>query len=65
MVSPEFKKMLGGREMDSDGFTYDYGKYNNYSCRARDKTRIKRCVRNDKRSVKQQEIKFERKAEDY
>jgi hypothetical protein len=59
MNDPEFKKMMGHREMDSDGFTYVYGaikdgsKVNHTGNRAS----VKRQRRNDKRSVKQKALK--------
>jgi hypothetical protein len=58
MKDPEFKKMMGHRQMDSDGFTYVYGsikdgsKVNHTGNRAS----VKRARRNDKRSVKQKAI---------
>lgn len=62
-MSPEFKKMIGGRAMDSDGFGYEYGRYNDYHCRVRNKNKIRRCLRSDKRKVKHQEWMFEIRAE--
>ncbi len=55
--SPEFKKMMGIRMINSDGFTYGYGKANDYSTTYRHKETTKRCLRNDKRSVKTKENK--------
>lgn len=58
MNDPEFKKMMGHREMNADGFTYVYGaikdgsKVNHTSNRAS----VKRAKRNDKRSVKQKAL---------
>lgn len=53
----EFKKMMGGRMMDSDGFTYNYGKAKGgyESNPATDS--VKRCIRHDKRSVKNRELR--------
>lgn len=59
-MSPEQKQMLGYREQDDDGFTYRYGKHKGgYKKQARHTKSIKLLVRNDKRSVKQKEIKYE------
>ena len=55
--SPEFKQMIGDRIMNSDGFTYGYGKVNEYSTTYRHKETVKRCKRADKRSVKNKEDK--------
>lgn len=47
---PEFKKLMGYRQADSDGFTYPYGKYNfNGSVKSQS---VDSQRRNDKRSVK-------------
>ena len=62
-MNEEFKRMMGDRQSLSDGFTYDYGKYDAFKCRTRDKTRIKRCVRADKRKVKNNEKKYDKRAE--
>lgn len=51
--SPEFKRMMGHRQADNDGFTYYYGKYNNYETGRSENT--KRQIRNDKRSVRAKE----------
>jgi len=53
--SIEFKKMLGDRKRNDDGFTYGYGKTNEYSTTYRHNESKARCRRNDKRSVKQKE----------
>jgi hypothetical protein len=62
----EFKKMIGNRMNNDDGFTYVYGKakggYNRKS-RATKANRIS--VRNDKRSVKAKALKREFKDNDY
>lgn len=55
--SPEFKKLLGERAMNSDGFTYAYGKYNEYQNDNRHKELIARCRRADKKAVKRNELK--------
>lgn len=52
-MSPEFKKMLGDRENNDDGFTYRYGKHRNgYTKRPRHNNGIARGKRNDKRSAR-------------
>lgn len=55
MKDQEFKKMIGHRMNDSDGFTYPYGaaKHGEKTKKSRSAS-IKRQIRNDKRSVKQQ-----------
>ena len=54
--SPEFKKLIGQRECDNDGFTYRYGKgRGGFTKRSRHNNSIDRNVRHDKRSVRQQE----------
>lgn len=55
--TPEFKKMMGERMINSDGFTYGYGRANEYSTTYRHKETTERCRRNDKRSVKQKELR--------
>lgn len=63
--SPEFKEMIGGRIMDSDGFTYTYGKTSNeYRNKKRNKNVANRSRRNDKRSVKAKELKREIKEQE-
>lgn len=62
-MNEAFKKMMGERQRNSDGFTYDYGRFIYYGNSNRDKTRIKRSLRNDKRRVKNDEAKYEKKAE--
>jgi hypothetical protein len=58
MKTPEFKKMIGERKKNSDGFTYEYGcAKGGYKSRARHKNAIKRGKRKDKRSVKAKELK--------
>lgn len=61
--SPEFKKMLGERKMNSDGFTYEYGAAKGgYKSRQRHKNAIKRGKASDKAKVKSDENKFEQRA---
>ena len=55
--TPEFKHKIGERAMNSDGFTYCYGKFDEYSNDHRHKELIARCRRSDKRSVKGKELK--------
>lgn len=64
MKSPEFKKMMGEREKDSDGFTYSYGRFKFNRSAKPTKTRD-RCIRNDKRSVKAAELKQIEKDNEY
>lgn len=48
--TPEFKKLMGQRQADSDGFTYPYGRFNfNGAIKS---LSVDRQRRNDKRSVK-------------
>jgi hypothetical protein len=59
-MSPEMKVMLGGREADSDGFTYVHGKYKNgYIKRTRNRLATIKHIRHDKRKVKARELEFE------
>ncbi|MEO6305074.1 MAG: hypothetical protein ABIP51_18090 [Bacteroidia bacterium] len=55
MKTPEFKKMIGIRRKNADGFTYGYGVANEYNTTGRHNETKKRCIRADKRSVKQKE----------
>lgn len=57
--SPEFKKMMGHRQQDDDGFTYRYGRHRNgYNVSAkRDIDSIGKQVRSDKRSVRAAETR--------
>ena len=55
--SPEFKAMIGRRLRDSDGFTYGYGRANEYSNTYRRRETVERCRRADKRGVKAKELK--------
>lgn len=57
MKTPEFKKMMGHRHMDSDGFTYVYGAVKDGSTVRPATANTKRARRNDKRSVKAKELK--------
>lgn len=55
---PEFKKMIGYRLDNSDGFTYVYGRAKGgYNRKSRATQKNKRCVRHDKRAVKAKTIK--------
>lgn len=59
MKSPEFKKMIGERKSNSDGFTYEYGAAKGgYKNASRHKHLINRCRRTDKKSVKREEDRF-------
>lgn len=56
-MTPEMKVLHGYRESDDDGFTYVAGKHKaGRKKRSRNKNLTARCIRNDKRSVKQAEI---------
>ena len=56
MTTPEFRKMIGRRMRDNDGFTYVYGKAKGgYTQRSTAAT--KRCIRADKRGTKREETK--------
>ncbi len=57
MKTPEFKKMMGGRRMDSDGFTYIYGAIKDGSSVRPATASTKKQIRSDKRSVKAKEMK--------
>ena len=48
----EFKKMMGRRESDSDGFTYSYGKFKFSRRGAKNRARVAQLVRHDKRAAK-------------
>ena len=53
MKDPEFKKMIGQRKSNDDGFTYIYGCCKGgYSRHSRATKANKIYVRNDKRAVK-------------
>ena len=56
MKDPEFIVLLGYRENDSDGFTYNYGKYKFNRKRSMCNSN-KRWKRNDKRSIKNKALK--------
>lgn len=56
-VSDGFRFVMGIRQKNSDGFTYDYGKYSEYKSRRRNKATIERSRRNDKRSAKQKDMR--------
>ena len=59
--TPEFRKMMGIRRMNSDGFTYVYGAVKDGSS-VRPATRATRqSIRADKRGIKQDEACRERK----
>jgi hypothetical protein len=59
MKDPEFKKMMGHRAQDNDGFTYVYGaiKDGSRTNRSSNRASIKRQIRNDKRSTKAAALK--------
>ena len=59
MKDPEFKKLMGQRQMDNDGFTYVYGavKDGSKTNRSSNRASTKREIRNDKRSVKAKALK--------
>jgi hypothetical protein len=61
--SPEFRRMIGDRKKDSDGFTYVYGCVKMGGSVRPATARCKARRRNDKRSIKAQEIRFERNNE--
>ena len=50
----EFKRLMGFRQADSDGFTYSYGHFPFNKTKGYRAT-VKRCIRNDRRSVKARE----------
>jgi hypothetical protein len=57
-MTPEMKILHGRRESDDDGFTYVAGRHKaGRKKRTRNKNQTSRCIRNDKRSVKQSELK--------
>lgn len=57
MKDPEFKHMMRHRFMNSDGFTYVYGAIKDGSSVKLANATTKRCIRNDKRSVKNKVMK--------
>jgi hypothetical protein len=59
MKDPEFKKMMGNRKKDNDGFTYVYGaiKDGSKTNRSSNRAGVKSEIRNDKRSVKAKILK--------
>lgn len=57
MKTPEFKRMIGSRMQDSDGFTYVYGAVKDGSSVRPATASTRRQIRNDKRSVRAQEMK--------
>jgi hypothetical protein len=57
MKTNEFRKMMGDRHMDSDGFTYIYGAIKNGSSNRAATARTRQRVRNDKRAVKACELR--------
>lgn len=52
-----WKKMIGERRNNSDGFTYVYGVAKGGYKSSLSKNTIKKCIRNDKRRVRREEIK--------
>ena len=59
MKDIEFKKMIGWRESDSDGFTYSYGKFKFSKRGAKNRARVAQLVRHDKRGAKMAAFKRE------
>jgi len=60
--SPEWKRMIGHRQLNDDGFTYPYGRFPfNYNTRS---ASIKRQIRSDKRAVRQAETRRLEKEEE-
>jgi len=60
--SPERKEMMGHRQLNSDGFTYPYGRFPfNFNTRSES---IKRQIRYDKRAVRQAETRRLEKEEE-
>lgn len=57
MKTKEFKRMMGRRKMDSDGFTYVYGAVKDCSSVRPATASTKRSVRADKRRVRNQELR--------
>lgn len=57
--TPESKKMMGDRKINSDGFTYVYGAVRDGSATGKTPQRasVKRSIRSDKRGVKNKELK--------
>ena len=55
----EFRKMMGRRESDSDGFTYSYGKFKFSRRGAKNRARVAQLVRHDKRAAKMAAFKRE------
>jgi hypothetical protein len=54
MKEPEFKKMIGDRMKDSDGFTYPYGAAKDGPTKKSRSQSIRSQIRSDKRKVKAQ-----------
>lgn len=57
MVSNAFRKMMGDRRQNSDGFTYVYGSIKDGSSVRPATASTKKSIRSDKRKVKNQELK--------
>lgn len=58
MQDIEFKKMIGVRRLNDDGYTYTYGKTAGlYKTKKRNKKLVDRCVRSDKRGVRQKALR--------
>ncbi len=55
--STHWKKMMGGRKKDGDGFTYVYGAVKDGSTVRPASATTRRCIRNDKRAVRAAEIR--------
>lgn len=58
MITPEFRKMMGHRMMNSDGFTYVYGRVKDGSSVRPATASTKRAIRADKRGVRRRELQF-------
>jgi hypothetical protein len=57
MVTPEFKKVIGQRQSNSDGFALSYGRFKFNKSRCRQKNQIKREKRALKKAIKNAENK--------
>jgi hypothetical protein len=65
-MTPEMKSMHGILEANDDGFTYVAGRHKQGRVkRTRNKQQTARCMRNDKRSVKQAENRRMLKEQDF
>lgn len=57
MVSNAFRKMMGDRHQNSDGFTYVYGAIKDGSTARPATASTKKSIRSDKRKVRNQELR--------